>query len=61
MSFTKSTDIKDKGGKLQMELFDEDFIVNEKTDNKKATTIIMVVIIFLIVMVLLKRSYIILR
>ena len=36
-----------------MELFDEDFIVNEKTDNKKATTIIMVVIIFLIVMVLL--------
>lgn len=36
-----------------MELFDEDFMVNEKTDNKKTTTIILVLIIFLIVMILL--------
>ena len=35
-----------------MELFDEDFMVNEKTDNKKTTTIIIVLIIFLLVMVL---------
>ena len=35
-----------------MELFDEDFKVNEKTDNKKSTTIILVLIIFLIIMVL---------
>ena len=35
-----------------MELFDEDFQKNEKTDSKKATTIILAVIIFLIVMVL---------
>ena len=36
-----------------MELFDEDFKVNEKTDNKKTLTIIMVLIIFFIIMVLL--------
>lgn len=35
-----------------MELFDEDFKVNEKTDNKKSTTIILALIIFLIIMVL---------
>lgn len=54
MNFTKNMDIdKIKGGKLQMELFDEDLMKNEKTDNKKATTIIMVVMVFLIIMVLL--------
>ena len=36
-----------------MELFDEDFIKNEKTDNKKITTIILIIMIFLIIMVLL--------
>ncbi|MBR3163017.1 MAG: WG repeat-containing protein [Clostridia bacterium] len=36
-----------------MELFDEDLMKNEKTDNKKVTTIIMVIIIFLIIMMLL--------
>ena len=36
-----------------MELFDEDLMKNEKTDNKKTTTIIMVIMIFLIIMVLL--------
>ena len=36
-----------------MELFDEDLIKNEKTDNKKSLTIVMVLIIFFIIMVLL--------
>ena len=36
-----------------MELFDEDLVKNEKTDNKKITAIIMVIMIFLIIMVLL--------
>ena len=53
MNFIKSMVMKYKGGKLQMELFDEDFMKNEKTDNKKITTIIMIIMIFLIVMVLL--------
>lgn len=35
-----------------MELFDEDFATNKKTDNKKTTTIILILIIFLIVMML---------
>lgn len=36
-----------------MELFDEELLKNEKTDNKKATTIIIVIMIFLTIMVLL--------
>lgn len=36
-----------------MELFDEDLVKNEKTDNKKTTTIVTVLIIFLIVMILI--------
>ena len=54
MIFIKNTVIdKVKGGKLQMELFDEDFVKNEKTDHKKSLTIIMILIIFFIIMVLL--------
>ena len=36
-----------------MELFDEELLKNEKTDNKKTLTIILVLIIFFIIMVLL--------
>ena len=36
-----------------MELFDEDFVKNVKTDNKKSLTIVMVLIIFFMIMVFL--------